>query len=440
MPFAGATPSSACAKARARELRLAGAAFPWRTIRGEECSGYWPAGTAAFHVNAVRRRRGSPLRRRDGATPTSSAGQGFDLLVETARLWRSLGHHDAEGRFRIDGVTGPDEYTALVNNNIVHQPDGGPQPPGRRRRQRHATRSARPSSTSDDDEIASWRARSRRDRRSLRRRARVTSQSEGFTRYRAWDFAAHATGAVPAAAALPVLPALFEPGREAGRPRLCALRLRRLVSTAEQKRRDFDYYEAITVRDSSLSALDPGDRRSGGRATSNSPTTTSANRRSSTCTTSAGNTADGLHLASLAGAWLVAVAGFGGLRDHGETLAFAPRLPRGPDPAVLPARVPRPSHPRRDRLRWRPLRATRRRAARARPPRRADHRPAWRAAALQLPAGARVVARFAASRARAALGPALASTSTDLRRLNFPAAASRLQSSGAFCRSARGRG
>ena len=40
------------ARARARELHLAGAAFPWRTIHGEECSGYWPAGTAAFHVNA----------------------------------------------------------------------------------------------------------------------------------------------------------------------------------------------------------------------------------------------------------------------------------------------------------------------------------------------------------------------------------------------------
>ena len=40
------------ARARAHELGLAGAAFPWRTIRGEECSGYWPAGTAAFHINA----------------------------------------------------------------------------------------------------------------------------------------------------------------------------------------------------------------------------------------------------------------------------------------------------------------------------------------------------------------------------------------------------
>ena len=37
---------------RAGQLGLEGAAFPWRTIAGQECSGYWPAGTAAFHVNA----------------------------------------------------------------------------------------------------------------------------------------------------------------------------------------------------------------------------------------------------------------------------------------------------------------------------------------------------------------------------------------------------
>src|SRR4029077_6939504 len=43
---------------------------------------------------------------------------GLELLVATARLWRSLGHHDSSGSFRIDGVTGPDEYTAIVDNNV----------------------------------------------------------------------------------------------------------------------------------------------------------------------------------------------------------------------------------------------------------------------------------------------------------------------------------
>ena len=39
------------------------------------------------------------------------------------------------------------------------------------------------------------------------------------------------------------------------------------------------------------------------------------------------NTRDGLHIASLAGGWTVAVAGFGGMRDHDGRLTFAPRLP-----------------------------------------------------------------------------------------------------------------
>ena len=45
------------------------------------------------------------------------------------------------------------------------------------------------------------------------------------------------------------------------------------------------------------------------------------------------NTRDGLHIASLAGAWIAAVAGFGGMRDHDGELTFAPRLPRAARPA-----------------------------------------------------------------------------------------------------------
>jgi alpha,alpha-trehalose phosphorylase len=105
------------ARDRARELGLDGGAFPWRTIRGQECSGYWPAGTAAFHVNAD---IADAVLRYAAATDDESFDRevGTELLVETARLWRSLGHHDAAGRFRIDGVTGPDEYSAVSDNNV----------------------------------------------------------------------------------------------------------------------------------------------------------------------------------------------------------------------------------------------------------------------------------------------------------------------------------
>jgi trehalose/maltose hydrolase-like predicted phosphorylase len=51
------------ARQRAACLGLAGTAFPWRTIRAQECSGYWPAGTAAFHINADIADAGPPVRR-----------------------------------------------------------------------------------------------------------------------------------------------------------------------------------------------------------------------------------------------------------------------------------------------------------------------------------------------------------------------------------------
>src|SRR5205823_1960364 len=107
----------ALARERARQLGLEGAAFPWRTIRGQECSGYWPAGTAGFHIGAD---IADAVARYQAATGDDAFEReaGLELLVETARLWLSLGHHDREGNFRIDGVTGPDEYSAIADNNV----------------------------------------------------------------------------------------------------------------------------------------------------------------------------------------------------------------------------------------------------------------------------------------------------------------------------------
>ncbi len=102
---------------RAHSLGLNGATFPWRTISGAECSGYWPAGTAAFHVGAD---VADAVIRYLHATGDSEfeATVGLPLLSATARLWYSLGHFDRVGGFRIDGVTGPDEYSAIADNNV----------------------------------------------------------------------------------------------------------------------------------------------------------------------------------------------------------------------------------------------------------------------------------------------------------------------------------
>ena len=79
------------AREHARQLGLRGAAFPWRTIRGAECSGYWPAGTAAFHINADIAYAVANYIEATGDTAFEEE-VGLELLVETARLWRSLGY------------------------------------------------------------------------------------------------------------------------------------------------------------------------------------------------------------------------------------------------------------------------------------------------------------------------------------------------------------
>jgi alpha,alpha-trehalose phosphorylase len=311
------------ARDRASELRLAGAAFPWRTIRGEECSSYWPAGTAAFHVNAD---IADAVRRYVQATEDTAfeCGPGLELLVETARLWLAVGHHDAEGCFRIDGVTGPDEYSALVDNNVFTNLMAA-----RNLRTAADTVARYPERAGelgvDPPEVAAWRKASESMVVPFDRELGVTSQSEGFTRYRRWDFAATPPEDYPLLLHYPYY-LLYSSQVIKQADLVLALYLCGDSFDADQKQRDFDYYEGITVRDSTLSAsMQAVVAAETGRlhlAYDYFRETALVDLRDL-----AGNTADGLHLASLAGAWLVAVAGFGGMRDYGETLAFAPRLP-----------------------------------------------------------------------------------------------------------------
>jgi alpha,alpha-trehalose phosphorylase len=311
------------AKERARELHLDGASFPWRTIRGEECSGYWPAGTAAFHINAD---VADAVRRYVAATNDVAfeRGPGLELLVATARLWRSLGHHDAEGSFRIDGVTGPDEYSALADNNVFTNLMAA------RNLNvaadvclRHPRRSAEVGVGLD--EIDAWRAAAAAIVVPYDDTLEVTAQADGFTRYRKWDFAATPPDRYPLLLHYPYY-LLYSSQVVKQADLVFALYACGDCFSDEQKRRDFDYYESITVRDSSLSACiqaivaaEVGHLE---LAFDYFRETALIDLRDL-----AGNTAEGLHIASLSGVWMVAVAGFGGLRDHGELLSFAPRLP-----------------------------------------------------------------------------------------------------------------
>jgi alpha,alpha-trehalose phosphorylase len=311
------------AEARAKELGFRGVTFPWRTIRGHECSGYWPAGTAALHINAD---IADAVQRYLAATEDNEfeQGPGLEMLVATARLWRSVGHHDAQGRFRIDGVTGPDEYTALVDNNVYTNLMAA------RNLLAAADLAVRhPHEAADlgvdQEEVASWRDAAAGVEIPYDEDLRVTAQSAEFTRYRAWDFQGTPADEYPLLLNFPYY-MLYSSQVVKQADLVLALYKCGDYFDAEQKVRDFDYYERITVRDSSLSASIQGVVAAEvghlELAYDYLGETAFIDLRDL-----AFNTRDGIHLASLAGTWLVAVAGFGGMRDSAGRLEFAPRLP-----------------------------------------------------------------------------------------------------------------
>lgn len=311
------------ARERATLLDLKGASFPWRTIRGEECSAYWPAGTAAWHINAD---IAAAFERYRIVTGDDSLEQecGLEVLVDTARLWMSLGHHDRHGIWHLDGVTGPDEYTAVVRDNVFTNLMAA-----------HNLRVAADACTRHPDasyalgvtaeETAAWRDAAAAAHIPYDEELGVHPQCAGFTTLAEWNFTANTS--------YPLL--LHEPYVRLYPSQVIkqadlvlAMQWQSHAFTPEEKARNVDYYERRTTRDSSLSACTQAvmcaevghlelahdyayeaaliDLRDLHR-----------------------NTRDGLHMASLAGAWTALVGGFGGLRDDEGMLYLDPHLPDG---------------------------------------------------------------------------------------------------------------
>jgi alpha,alpha-trehalose phosphorylase len=313
------------ARDHAAELGLAGAAFAWRTIHGEECSGYWPAGTAAFHINAdiadavvkyIDATHDQPFER-EIALP---------ILVETARLWRSLGQHDYRGKFRIEGVTGPDEYSAVKDNNLYTNlmaqrnlacaADLAAKLPDEARQLNVTT-----------EEAAQWRDAAADMFIPYDERLGVHPQHDGFTQYARWDFLGTPADHYPLLLHYPYFQ-LYRKQVVKQADVVLAMQVRGDAFTPDQKLRNFDYYEAITVRDSSLSACtqavmaaEVGHLQLAYDYLAEAALMDLQDREH--------NTKDGLHIASLAGAWTALVGGFGGMRVGQDGLAFSPRLPPG---------------------------------------------------------------------------------------------------------------
>ena len=322
------------ARARAREMAFAkGALFPWRTIGGEECSAYYPAGTAQYHINAD---IAYAVKRYFEATGDTAfmRDYGAEIVLESVRVWMELGCYDRDQRFCLNTVTGPDEYTALVNNNFYTNLMA----------QAHLTyavevyhwlsKSAPDAWTAlcaklqlSEDEPRQWQCAAQAMYLPYDEALGVHPQDDSFLAKQVWDFEQTPDDHYP-------LLLHYHP-LTLYRHQVCkqadvvlGLLLRSDAFSREQKQRDFDYYEAITTHDSTLSACihsiiasEVGYRDKAQDYFREVARMDLDNRHN--------NTQYGVHTACMGGAWMCMVNGFAGMRVEDGCLRFDPYLPAG---------------------------------------------------------------------------------------------------------------
>ena len=317
------------AREQARLLGHArGALYPWRTITGSECSSYYPSGSAQYHINADIAHAFSQYWY--ATLDKSYLPSICEVLVETARLFLDVGHYK-DGEFRIDGVTGPDEYTCIVNNNYYTNAGAA------------ATFFAATELCAilsnfggfdalhakigvTETELAAFNAAGKAMYLPMDDRLGICQQDDSFLSKKRWDISEIPEENFP-------LLMHYHP-LYINRCQICKQADTVLAhflyheETPLVMRRSYDYYEAVTTHDSSLSAcvFSMMAARLGdcAKAMDYFNATVGIDLEDQS-----GNTRDGLHIANTGGAYLSIIAGFGGLRIDKHGLRIFPLLPKG---------------------------------------------------------------------------------------------------------------
>jgi alpha,alpha-trehalose phosphorylase len=333
------------ARRRAREVGCAGALFPWRTINGEEASAYYAAGTAQYHIDADVAYALDQYVRVTGDTDLLFR-HGAELLVETARMWADLGFFSDRhgGRFVIHKVTGPDEYSTVVNNNMFTNLMAAEnlniaadavdrvrlQSPLDYRRlvERTGLR---------DEELTTWRRAADQIYIPFDKQSGIPLQDDDFFDQKPWDFAGTSPDRYPLLLHYhPLVIYRHQVIKQADVVFATVLLPDRF--TAEQRRQIFEYYDPLTTGDSSLSeciqaiaAADAGKYRSAEEYLVDAAAVDMAD--------TAGNLRDGVHVASAGGTWMALVYGFAGYRWRTGTPQFSPMLPTRARRLCFPLRI-----------------------------------------------------------------------------------------------------
>ncbi|MHA3684277.1 glycoside hydrolase family 65 protein [Leucobacter sp. HY1908] len=324
------------ARLRAAKLNERGALFPWRTIGGEEASAYYAAGTAQYHINADVT---FALARYVSATGDLEylVTGACDIAIETARLWYSLGFWrtdpGGEEAFHIHGVTGPDEYTTVVNDNLFTNTMA-------RFNLRFAAEVVRRLATErpeayaalvarlaiEPDEAVAWEEAAEAMAIPYSKELGIHPQDAHFLEREVWDLAATPADQKPLLLHFhPLVIYRFQVLKQADV--VLALLLASDEFGRAEKQRDFEYYDALTTGDSTLSgvvqsiiAAEVGYPDLAYRYFDHALRVDLDDLHH--------NSADGVHVASAGGVWMMLVQGFAGMRDAGRKLSFDPRLPR----------------------------------------------------------------------------------------------------------------
>jgi len=323
------------ARQRAREVGQRGALFPWRTINGEEASAYYAAGTAQYHIDADIAFAADRYVSLSGDLEFL-ARDFAEIAVETARMWADLGFYSKRkgGQFCINGVTGPDEYNTLVNNNAytnlmarenlliaVRAVEFLQQ------RAPEALTDLIDSTGLDLSELDEWRRAAEAMYVPYDEEAAVHLQDDDFLDGEVWDLASTPPEHHPLLLHYHPLVIYRHQVIKQADVVLATFLLGEHFSD-EEKRRVFDYYDPLTTGDSSLSvciqsimATELGYEEKAYRYFADALVMDLGDV--------GGNVKDGLHVASLGGTWMALIYGFAGLRDYGGRLRLRPRLPQG---------------------------------------------------------------------------------------------------------------
>ncbi|ACA85729.1 glycoside hydrolase family 65 protein [Shewanella woodyi] len=323
------------AKQRAQELGHSKAAlFPWRTIGGEECSSYFPAGTAQYHINSA---IAYAVKHYFSATKDWEFiwQEGAELAIETARLWPSLGHFNPlrDNQFCIDTVTGPDEYTALVNNNYytnamakIHlsfvcdllallQDKNS---------EKYSSLMSRLAVTKD--EIALWKKISETLYLPHQAELNLTPQDDSFFSKKAWDFANTPKEKYPLLLHFHPL-TIYRHQVLKQADVILANFLQDDRVDINLKRNNLNFYEPLTTHDSTLSAC----THSLAYSETGNPIAAFDYFEETLLTDIKNlhhNTEQGVHTAAMAGSWMCITHGFSGLRLREDYVSFTPLLPK----------------------------------------------------------------------------------------------------------------